>query len=154
MNPKISKSIWDTVPKDNKKAWINPAPSKFTQFVRGVKNDPSGPKNMLKNVLVTAASIAPIPGVGLFGKIGKFIHKKFPVLKQQMNRREFLGLKNQIKSKPVNFKGPNPAHKTGAGGNSYSTQSMMRKQKPGEEIYRGDGKWYRGDGSMGQNLDI
>jgi len=34
------------------------------------------------------------------------------------------------------------------------SQPMMRKQKPGEEIYRGDGKWYRGDGSMGQNLNI
>ena len=30
-------------------------------------------------------------------------------------------LKHKFPSKPVNFKGPNPAHKTGAGGNSYST---------------------------------
>ena len=42
---------------------------------------------------------------------------------------------------------------TGALGKT-KPQSMMRKQKPGEEIYRGDGKWYRGDGSMGQNLNI
>ena len=32
-------------------------------------------------------------------------------------------LKHKFPSKPVNFKGPNPAHKTGAGGNSYSTKT-------------------------------
>ena len=50
---------------------------------------------------------------------------------------EAMNLLKQLK-KPVNTK----------------SQPMMRKQKPGEEIYRGDGKWYRGDGSMGQNLNI
>jgi len=43
---------------------IKEAPSKITQFFRGVKYDTSGPKNFLKNIATAAAIVAPIPSLG------------------------------------------------------------------------------------------
>ena len=112
-------------------------------------------KSALTDTALNVLSVVPIPLAGA-GLAAKGAGKVLGFIKNILSRGSGVktATKAIAKSKPVNFKGPNPAHKTGAGGNSYSTQSMMRKQKPGEEIYRGDGKWYRGDGSMGQNLDI
>ena len=60
---------------------IKQAPSKFTQFWRGVKNAPSGPLNMIKNLVSTAAVVAPIPSLG---KI-KAIKKLGAVIKHNAN---------------------------------------------------------------------
>ncbi len=43
---------------------IKEAPSKITQFFRGVKYDTSGPKNFLKNIATVAGVVAPIPSIG------------------------------------------------------------------------------------------
>ena len=63
---------------------IKQAPSGLTQFWRGVKNAPSGPLNMLKNLVSTAAVIAPIPSFGkikAIGNIGKTIASKAKEIK-------------------------------------------------------------------------
>ena len=63
---------------------IKQAPSKFTQFVRGVKNATSGPLNMLRNLVSTAAVVAPIPSLGkikAIGNIGKTIASKVKEIK-------------------------------------------------------------------------
>ena len=148
---------------------IRQSPSKFTQFVRSVKNAESGPKWMAKNLINTAAVIAPIPSVSKinavkniakafsnapkqYSNLGKGIWnflKRTPVevtrsvikgktatqatvvnksrnLKQQWPSSKFksgIGARGPVptfpKSKPVDFMGPNPAYKIGAGGNSY-----------------------------------
>ena len=43
---------------------IRQSPSGVTQFFRKVKNDKSGPYNMVKNLAATALAIAPIPSIG------------------------------------------------------------------------------------------
>ena len=122
---------------------IRQSPSGVTQFFRKVKNDKSGPYNMVKNLAATALAIAPIPSIGKLNAV-KNIAKAFSNAPKQYLRgknmtkipnpipekniggfREFANPKlrdhfNKVpKSKPVEFMGPNPAHKIGAGGNSY-----------------------------------
>jgi hypothetical protein len=121
---------------------IRQSPSKFTQVVRRFKNDQTGPFSFARNLAATALALAPVP----FGKVKavKNITSAFGNTSKQYLRgknmtkipnpipekniggfREFANPKlrdhfNKVpKSKPVEFMGPNPAHKIGAGGNSY-----------------------------------
>ena len=58
---------------------IKEAPSKITQFFRGVKYDTSGPKNFLKNIVTVAGIVAPIPSIGKLNavkNIGKAVSSK------------------------------------------------------------------------------
>jgi len=141
---------------------IKEAPSKITQFFRGVKYDTSGPKNFLKNIATAAAVVAPIPSLGkikavkniasAFGNTSKqylrgknmtkipnpipestktYNKLQYPMGKDAFNNKNIGGFRefanrdlrdhfNKVPtSKPVNFKGPNPANNIGAGGNSY-----------------------------------
>ena len=143
---------------------IRQSPSGVTQFFRKVKNDKSGPYNMVKNLAGTALAIAPIPSIGKLnavkniakafsnapkqysnlakGKesIGGFREFANPKLRNHFNltNKRTTSLPNPIpnstkaynklqypmgkkvfSSKPVEFMGPNPANKIGAGGNSY-----------------------------------
>ena len=117
---------------------IKQAPSRLTQAYRRFKNDESGPYNMAKNIVTAAATLAPIPSLGKINavkKIGKAFSnapKQYSNLAKGKKRvgsiggfKEFANpkLRNHFnpvkKSKPVDYMGPNPAHKTGAGGNSY-----------------------------------
>tara|TARA_R110002153_G_scaffold208508_1_gene361090 strand:+ start:1435 stop:2091 length:657 start_codon:yes stop_codon:yes gene_type:complete len=106
---------------------IKQAPSKLTQAYRRFKNDESGPYNMAKNIVTAAATLAPIPSLGKInavkkisnlakgkkrvGSIGGFKEFANPKLRNHFNPVK--------KSKPVDYMGPNPAHKIGAGKNSY-----------------------------------
>ena len=106
---------------------IKQAPSKLTQAYRRFKNDESGPYNMAKNIVTAAATLAPIPSLGKInavkkisnlakgkkrvGSIGGFKEFANPKLRNHFNPVK--------KSKPVDYMGPNPMHKSGAGGNSY-----------------------------------
>ena len=116
---------------------ITESPSKFTQVVRRFKYDQTGGYAMARNLAVTALSLAPVP----FGKVkaAKNIAKAFSNAPKQYSNlakskesiggfREFANPKlrdafNKVpksnSSKPVEFMGPNPANKIGAGGNSY-----------------------------------
>ena len=182
---------------------IKEAPSKLTQAYRSFKNDKTGPYSMARNLVSTAAALAPIPSLGkvkavkklgavikhnanigtfgqtvrtysLFGAKGfkssfgkvddalinrtsgdmrkstsqnlqeafsyprEVLKHKFPTSKQvpiigkpgtTISRPASSSTKQvsysnprisgRTGSKPVDFKGPNPAHNIGAGGNSY-----------------------------------
>ncbi len=144
---------------------IKEAPSKITQFFRGVKYDTSGPKNFLKNIATVAGIVAPIPSLGKLNvvkNVGKAVSSKVKEVKMfgprlafqsiektakdlakpispsmqkalnanmpkstSQNLQEAFSYPREVlkhkfpKSKPVDFKGPNPAHNIGAGGNSY-----------------------------------
>ena len=170
------------------KADIKQAPNKITQFIRKVKNTPTGAPGAIgfaKTIGTVAGILAPVPSIGKIKGVQK-IAKAFsgpsnnikssakqlstvikhnanigtfgqavrtasifgidgfrtlptlkPLSKQALKKisnnmpkstsqnlqeafsypREALGA--FPKSKPVNFKGPNPANKIGAGGNSY-----------------------------------
>jgi hypothetical protein len=110
---------------------IKQAPSRLTQAYRRFKNDESGPYNMAKNIVTAAATLAPIPSLGKINAVKK-VGKAFSNAAKGKKRvgsiggfKEFANpkLRNHFnpvkKSKPVDYMGPNPAHKTGAGGNSY-----------------------------------
>jgi len=115
---------------------IRQSPSGVTQFFRKVKNDKSGPYNMVKNLAATALAIAPIPSIGKLNAV-KNIAKAFsnapkqylkrttsipnpiPNSTKAYNKLQYPMGKKVFSSKPVEFMGPNPANKIGAGGNSY-----------------------------------
>ena len=163
------------------KAEIRQAPNKITQFIRKVKNTPTGAPGAIgfaKTIGMIGGILAPVPSIGKIkavkklskalnyqkevikhnAKIGTFgetvstaaifgidgfraLPKLKPLSPQQLKKmynpnrnstsrnlqeafsypREILNPKLTI-SKPVNFKGPNPANKIGAGGNSYPKQ--------------------------------
>jgi len=124
---------------------IKQAPSKLTQAYRRFKNDETGPYSMARNLASAAVALAPIPSLGKINavkKIGKAFSnapkqysklakskrttsipnpipkntKAYNELQYPMGKKKF----NKVPtSKPVNFKGPNPANNIGAGGNSY-----------------------------------
>lgn len=116
---------------------IKEAPSKITQFFRGVKYDTSGPKNFLKNIATVAGIAAPIPSLGKIKAVSNLTKafsnapKQYSTLAKGKQTESIGGWRefanpalrdhfNKVpKSKPVDFKGPNPAHNIGAGGNSY-----------------------------------
>ncbi len=116
---------------------IKEAPSKITQFFRGVKYDTSGPKNFLKNIATVAGIVAPIPSLGKLNVVSNLTKafsnapKQYSTLAKGKQTKSIGGFRefanrdlrdhfNKVpKSKPVDFKGPNPAHNIGAGGNSY-----------------------------------
>lgn len=116
---------------------IKEAPSKITQFFRGVKYDTSGPKNFLKNIATVAGIVAPIPSLGKIKAVSNLTKafsnapKQYSTLAKGKQTESIGGWRefanpalrdhfNKVpKSKPVDFKGPNPAHNIGAGGNSY-----------------------------------
>ena len=116
---------------------IKEAPSKITQFFRGVKYDTSGAKNFLKNIATVAGIVAPIPSLGKIKAVSNLTKafsnapKQYSTLAKGKQTQSIGGFRefanrdlrdhfNKVsKSKPVDFKGPNPAHKIGAGGNSY-----------------------------------
>ena len=122
---------------------IKQAPSKLTQAYRRFKNDKTGPYSMARNLASAAVALAPIPSLGKVNavkKIGKTIKniakskktKQVPNLGQpgktttvsKSSGTKYVSYANprisgRTGSKPVDFKGPNPAHNTGAGGNSY-----------------------------------
>tara|TARA_R110000764_G_scaffold179326_1_gene265418 strand:+ start:1934 stop:2203 length:270 start_codon:yes stop_codon:yes gene_type:complete len=61
-------------------------------------------------------------GIGFIGGAGvKAVTGAMGLVKNVLTRgaKSIKGKTTSFKSKPVNFKGPNPAHNTGAGGNSY-----------------------------------
>ena len=144
INPDIAylKSLRSEAPKNT--GDIKQAPSKVTQFFRGVQNDTSGPKNFLKNIATVASVVAPIPSLGKINavkKIGKAFSnttkqysklakgKQAPIIAKpgKTTTVPTSSTTNPIisgyKSKPVDFKGPNPASKIGAGGNSYPSKT-------------------------------
>tara|TARA_R110000744_G_scaffold26012_1_gene64201 strand:+ start:1482 stop:2150 length:669 start_codon:yes stop_codon:yes gene_type:complete len=110
---------------------IKQAPSRLTQAYRRFKNDESGPYSMARNLASTAVALAPLP----IGKINavKKVGKAFSnAPKQYLKGKNMTSIPNPIpnstkaynklqtyKSKPVDYMGPNPAHKIGAGKNSY-----------------------------------
>ena len=136
---------------------IKPDASGLTKFWRGVKNAPSGPLNMIRNLVSTAAVVAPIPSLGKISGVMNFL-KSTPMQVIRKNS-DFLkstpmqAIRSAVKgktptSKPVNFKGPNPAHKTGAGGNSYSHPAAVTFRETGKTpttVYRETGKFTTGD---------
>ena len=130
---------------------IKQAPSAVTQFFRGIKYDTSGPKNFLKNIATAASIVAPIPSLGKlkavqnltkafsnttkqYSKLAKT--KQVPIIgkpgktttvpKSSTTKQVSYAnprISGRTGSKPVDFKGPNPANKTGAGGNSYPSET-------------------------------
>ena len=130
---------------------IKQAPSAVTQFFRGIQNDTSGPKNFLKNIATAASIVAPIPSLGklkavqnltkafsnttkqysklaktkqvpIIGKPGKTTTVPTSSTTKQVSYAN-PRISGRTGSKPVDFKGPNPANKTGAGGNSYPSKT-------------------------------
>tara|TARA_R110000796_G_scaffold110124_3_gene221601 strand:+ start:65 stop:415 length:351 start_codon:yes stop_codon:yes gene_type:complete len=75
----------------------------------------TGAMGLVKNVLTRGAKSIKGKTTSLPNPLPKNT-KAYNKLQYPMGKKAF---SQTPKSKPVNFKGPNPAHNTGAGGNSY-----------------------------------
>ena len=76
--------------------------------------------------LAVVSGIAGGVAKGAFNLIKSVMKKRTTSIKNPIegsnkayNKLQYPTGKKNFTSKPVDFKGPNPAHKTGAGGNSY-----------------------------------
>jgi len=121
------------------KADIKQAPNKITQFIRKVKNTSTGAPGAIgfaKTIGTVAGILAPVPSIGKIKGVQKIAKAFSNAPKQYLkrttsipnpitnstkayNKLQYPMGKKAFSSKPVNFKGPNPANKIGAGGNSY-----------------------------------
>ena len=96
---------------------IKQSPGILTQLTRRLKNDQTGGFAMARNLGTTMLALAPIPSIGKINAV-KNIASAFGNTSRQYLRGK-KAFSQTPKSKPVDFKGPNPANNIGAGGNSY-----------------------------------
>jgi len=121
---------------------IKESPGVLTQLTRRLKNDQTGGFAMARNLGTTMLALAPIPSLGKINAVKNIASAFGNTSRQYLRGKNMTKIPNPIpestktynklqypmgkdafnkvpKSKPVDFKGPNPAHKIGAGGNSY-----------------------------------
>ena len=75
---------------------IKEAPSKITQFFRGVKYDTSGPKNFLKNIATVAGIVAPIPSIGKINAVKNIASAFGNTSKQYLRGKNMTKIPNPI----------------------------------------------------------
>jgi hypothetical protein len=121
---------------------IKQSPGILTQLTRRLKNDETGGFAMARNLGTTMLALAPIPSIGKINAVKNIASAFGNTSRQYLRGKNMTKIPNPIpesakaynklqypmgkkafsqtpKSKPVDFKGPNPANNIGAGGNSY-----------------------------------